>query len=84
MDMGFGRAHAEEALLQNGGSLAAAMDWILTHPPSSSPQSQSQVNIHVHYEHGELIDSLANSFLTEFFEIHMCTVNHIPHVLYVT
>ena len=39
MDMGFGRDHAEEALLQNRGNLAAAMDWILTHPPSGLNQS---------------------------------------------
>ena len=36
MDMGFEQLHAEEALLATGNNLAASMEWILTHPPSSS------------------------------------------------
>ena len=33
-DMGFTRAHAEEALEACGNDLNAAMEWILTHPSS--------------------------------------------------
>ncbi len=33
-DMGFARAHAEEALEACGNELNAAMEWILTHPAS--------------------------------------------------
>lgn len=33
-DMGFVRAHAEEALEACGNELNAAMEWILTHPAS--------------------------------------------------
>lgn len=35
-DMGFSRAHGEEALIACANDLAAAMDWILNHPPSTS------------------------------------------------
>ena len=35
-DMGFSRAHGEEALIACANDLASAMDWILNHPPSSS------------------------------------------------
>ena len=34
-DMGFTREHAEEALLACGNELPSAMEWILSHPPSS-------------------------------------------------
>lgn len=34
MDMGFTRDHATDALLVCGNNLTAAMEWILTHPPT--------------------------------------------------
>ena len=36
IDMGFTRNHAEEALMACGNDLSTAMEWILTHPPSST------------------------------------------------
>ena len=39
-DMGFSRPHAEEALLACGNDLSTAMEWILSHPPSSSSTSE--------------------------------------------
>ena len=35
-DMGFERNHAEEALVACGNDLPTAMEWILSHPPSST------------------------------------------------
>ena len=34
-DMGFSREHSEEALLTCGNDITTAMEWILSHPPSS-------------------------------------------------
>ena len=39
-DMGFARDHSEEALLACGNDLSAAMEWILSHPPSTSAEVQ--------------------------------------------
>lgn len=45
--MGFGRDHAEEALLATGNDITASMEWILTHPPTDS---QTRVCF-VHYQY---------------------------------
>lgn len=38
-DMGFSREHAEEALIACANDLTSAMDWILTHPQTTTTAS---------------------------------------------